>query len=468
MKYDIIVIGAGSGGLNMAGFMNKAGFKTLLIDKSDATIGGDCLNFGCVPSKALIHVSRIVNDAKEANKFGLSVKGKVNLKKVAQYIKSKQNVIREHENASHFRSLGMDVALGPAKFVSKDTVEVAGKQYTGKKIILAVGGRPRKLKLPGVEKVKYYDNENIFQLNKLPEKMVIIGGGPIGIEISQAFNRLGTKVTVVQDMADFLPKEAHEIAQVLLKQLQNEGIKFYFKAKTQKFTSSKELLITDEKGKKKKIAFDIVFVGIGRVLNLEGLDFEKAGIELDESKRKLIVDEYLRTTNKNVYTCGDIAGSFMFTHAAEMHAGIILHNFFSPKKKTLNNDNLSWVTYTDPEIATFGIWENALKQRNIPYEKLTVDFTDDDRAIVDETTYGKLILFISKKGKLLGGSMVAKNAGELFQELVLANTANLSIKHFFNKIYPYPTASRINKRIITNYFSKKLTPFNKKLLRILY
>lgn len=463
-KYDIIVIGAGSAGLNIASFMNKTGFKVLLIDKTDKNIGGDCLNFGCVPSKALIHISRLVHNTKETSKFGLKSNGQIDIKKVVKYIREKKDIIRKHENASYFRKIGMDVALGSAKFISKNSVSVNKKIYTAKKIVIATGSKPRELYIQGIEKVKHFTNETIFDIAKLPKKLLIVGGGPIGIEIGQAFGRLGSKVTVLQRSDNFLPKEDPIISKVLLKQLEGEGMEILMNSGPKKFTSSNEVVI--RKGNKDiKIKFDAVLIAIGRQLNYKGLDLEKAGIEIED--RKIKVDEYLRTTNKNVLLCGDIAGSYQFTHAAEMHAGIIISNFFSPRKKKLNNDHLSWVTYTSPEIATFGLNEKELKKREIKYEKLTLDFSDDDRSIVDDYTEGKLILYISKN-KILGGSMVAMNAGELFQELVLANSSNLDIKNIFNKIYPYPTAARVNKKIIANHFSKKLSPFVKKIMRFLY
>jgi len=465
MIYDIIVIGAGSGGLNVAGFMNKAGFKTLLIDKSDKSIGGDCLNFGCVPSKALIHAAKLVHSARESKRFGIDVGGKTDFLKVKDYINEKKEIIREHENASYFRKIGMDVVLGEAKFSSRNEVTVKGKTYKGKKILIATGSRPRRLKIPGTEKVKYHTNETIFELEKLPTRHLIIGGGPIGIEIGQAFSRLGSKVIIVQDGPTFLPKERPEMSEILLHQLRKEGIEFYFNSKPVRFASKNELIIESKNKKQTGIEFDCVLVSIGRDLNVENLDLEKAGIELENNRIK--VDDYLRTTNKNVYVCGDVAGSYMFTHAAELHTGVILNNFFSPFKKKLNNDNLSWVTYTQPEIATFGLAENELNKRGIKHEKLTLDFEDDDRSVVDDYRNGKMILFVAK-GKLLGGSMVAMNAGEIFQELVLAKSAGLNIKSLFNKIYAYPTASRVNKKIISNLFAKKLTPTTKKFLRFMY
>ncbi len=466
-KYDIIVIGAGSGGLNIAGFMNRAGFKVLLIDKTDRRIGGDCLNSGCVPSKALIHIARLLKNANEANRFGLTVNGKADITEVLGYVKEKQEVIRVHENADHFRKIGMDVALGEARFAGPDSVTVGNETYRSKKIILATGSRPRKLNVPGIEKVKYETNETIFDLDKLPDHLVVIGGGPIGIELGQAFRHLGSKVTVVEMDSKFLPKESPEIAEVLRRRMESEGVNFIFNASVREFTSPNQAIIINKDNKETRIDFDTMLVSIGRDYNINGLSLEKAGIELDETGKRLKVDEYLRTTNKRVYVSGDVAGSYQFTHAAEVHAGVIINNFFSPFKKKLNNDHMAWVTYTSPEIATFGLNEEQLKQRGISYEKVVFDFDEDDRAIVDEAQYGKLLLFIAKD-RILGGSMVAENAGELSQELILANSSGLKLKHIFGKVYPYPTASRVNKRIISLYYANKLTPFAKKVLHLFY
>lgn len=466
--YDIIVIGAGSGGLNVAGFMNRVGFRVLLVDKSDEHIGGDCLNFGCVPSKALIHVARMAHDARQSTRFGLDVSGFVDWKKVRSYIKEKQATIRVHENASWFREKGMDVVEGSAEFVSRSSILVNGKEYTGKKIVIATGSRPRSLVGVGIEKVsRVLNNESIFDMEEFPKRLLVFGSGPIGIEIAQSLALLGSEVTVSDPGRAILVKEDPEIANVLMEEMKKQGVLFLMGSKLKEFISSNQATLIDESGKEIGVSFDAVFIGIGRVLNVEGLALEKAGIEMNE-RGGIKVDDYLRTTNKNVYLCGDIAGNFQFTHAAEMHAVVILRNFFSPFKKKFSGDRIAWTTYTFPEVASFGLWEAELKKRNIAYTVLASDFEEDDRAITDEYQYGKSKLFITPKGEILGGTMVAPNAGELIQELILANTSRLSIKSIFAKTYPYPTASRINKRIVSQYFAGKLTEGSKRILRLLY
>jgi pyruvate/2-oxoglutarate dehydrogenase complex dihydrolipoamide dehydrogenase (E3) component len=466
-SFDIIVIGAGSGGLNIAGFMNRAEFRVLLIDKSGEHIGGDCLNFGCVPSKALIHVARTVYEARKAVQFGMRTEGVADWKKVREYIKEKQDIIRKHENTEWFRNRGMTLVLGKAEFSSHNSVKVDGVEYFSKKIIIATGSRPRILTGQGTEKVRrVLNNENIFDMDELPRKLLVIGAGPIGMEIAQSLRFLGAEVVVSERSNTILGKEDPEISGVVLQEMKKQGITFRFNSVLKEFTSATEAVLMDTSGAEEKISFDAVFISIGRVLNTEGLALEKAGIEMRDGK--IIADEYLRTTNKNVLLCGDIAGGFQFTHAAEMHASVILNNFFSPFKKQFSADHISWVTYTTPEVASFGLWEPELKKRGLDYTVLESDFSEDDRAITDGYQYGKAKIFISPKGKILGGTMSAPNAGELIQELILANSAGLSIKNIFNKTYPYPTAARINKRLASAYFAGKLTEFNKKVLRWLY
>jgi len=471
--YDIIVIGAGSGGLNIASFMNSIGLKVLLIDRSDKHIGGDCLNTGCVPSKALIHVARQHKQAQEVTEFGPRISGSIDLEKVMAHVHGAQNVIREHENAEYFRSKGMDVVLGDARFADRDSVEVNGTVYKGKKIILATGSRPRTLTIPGVEEVersgRLYTNENIFSMKTLPRRLLVIGAGPIGIELGQAFRHLGSEVTIVTNDTKILPREDSVVASILHERLVEDGVIFAFNKVTVRFEKGDTLVIEDNITKtEEKLFFDAVLVSIGRVLNTESLALEKAEITLD--KGRIVVDPYLRTTNKNVFVCGDIVGQHQFTHAAELHAGLIIKNFLKPLfKQKLNTDTLSWVTYTTPELATYGLNESELKKRNTPYQVLESSFEEDDRAITDSAEYGYTKMFIHGKTKqILGGTMVAPNAGELIQELIMATTSDLTTSAIFNKIYPYPTAGRINKRVVTNNERSRLTPSIKRLLRLLY
>ncbi len=281
LKYDMIVIGAGSGGLSVALPMHTFGFKVLLIDKSGHAIGGDCLNDGCVPSKALIHAARKVHQARQAAAFGLEVRGEADMGKVAAYVKSRQAIIREHENAQFFREMGLDVALGTAQFVAPDQIGVGGQVYEGKNIVIATGSRPRKLTIPGAERVDYLTNQSIFDLTRLPENLLVIGGGPIGIEMAQAFRRLGAAVTVVHSKAMILDKEAPEIARVLHERLRGEGIRFYLGAEAVAFPDPNHLRVRTGDGPEAILPFDAVLVAIGRELNWEDLELAKGEIETE-------------------------------------------------------------------------------------------------------------------------------------------------------------------------------------------
>jgi len=468
-EYDVIIIGAGAGGLNVAGFMNKAGFKVLLIDKDEESIGGDCLNYGCVPSKALIHTARSVASARDAERYGLTVRGEVDVDVIISYIKEKQNIIREHENADYFRSQGMDVELGEAHFTAPDRVAVNDIEYSAQKIVLATGSRPRELAIPGIENAEVHTNETIFDIGSIPKRFVFIGGGPIGMELAQAFQRLGSQVTVVERSEEVLGKEDPEIAHVVRNRLEEEGVQFLFGLDAQEIIGRSVLVAESPDGERQEIQFDALFVGIGRIVNTEGLGLDNAGIQQD-ARGRLVVDSYLRTTNKRVYAVGDVAGNFMFTHAAELHASTVISNFFRPWlfRKKLNTDTMSWVTYTSPQVATFGLTPAQLNKRGLTYRVLENTFKDDDRAIVDEYRFGKLKLYIDKRERIRGGSMVAYNAGELTQELMLAMKEGIRISKVFSKVYPYPTATRINRSTIASYMSSKLTPFIKKVLRALY
>jgi len=469
--YDVIVIGAGSGGLGVSLSMLKLGCRVLLVDKSDKKIGGECLNDGCVPSKALIHVSRMIHTARQSSDFGLEIAGKPDIEKVFKYVHERQEIIRKHENAAYLKAEGMNVVLGTASFVSKDEVEVNGQKYRGKKIVIATGSKPAKLTVPGVERVKYYDNENVFRLTALPAKILMIGAGPINIELGQALHRLGSEVTIVENSGKILSHDDEAVTDVLFERLKLEGIKFIMNARLESFSSPAIAVIKHKEGALLNVEFDALFVGIGRELDFAELKLANAGIETKDGK--IVADARLQTTNKNVFLCGDIAGSLKFSHAAEQHTRLLVNNFFSPLKKKLNNDRMSWVTFSDPEVAAFGLSEKQLKDRNTRYRRLENDFSDDDRAVTDDYRYAKMVLFITKgiwfaRQKILGGAMAAPNAGELIEELILANAQGLSINAIFNKIYPYPVAARINQQTIVNLKQEQLTPGLKKLLQLAF
>lgn len=465
--YDIIIIGAGSGGLNIAAFTNEIGLKTLLIDKSNNTIGGDCLNTGCVPSKAFIHAAKSIHEARKSEKFGVKVSGIPDIKKVMQHVHDSIEHIRKHENASYFKKLGMDVELGIASFVDEKTVQVNKKKFTAKRIVIATGSRARPLQAKGVEKISYLTNENLFELDKLPQKLLIVGGGPIGVEMAQAFARLGSQVTILERNERILPREREDTVHILESQLKEQGVAILPKTEIEEFISDRKVKIRISKNTTKTLEFDNVLVSIGRILNIQSLNLENARIKVEQGK--IVADDKLRTTNKRVFVVGDVAGNVQFTHGAELHSRVILNNFFSPIKKRLKFNTFSWVTYTDPEIATFGLTEKDLKEQHKDYHEHSIDLSEGvDRGVTDEYPKGKVIMYIGKGKRILGGTIIAPNSGEIMQELVMGLTKKITVDDLVNKIYAYPTASRMNQWFAITYFQEHSPNWVSKMLRWLY
>lgn len=466
-NYEIIVIGGGSGGLNVASFFAKIEMNVLLIDKSEENLGGDCLNTGCVPSKALIHVSKLIRASKDAEYFGVTMSGEISLSKVMESVREKQDIIRVSDSSPGLTEKGIDIALGAATFASKSSLLVNGQEIFFKKCVIATGSRARELSIKSDGSIPLFSNETIFSLQNLPKSFVFIGGGPISCELGQAFSRLGSKVTIIHNGERILPREGERASSLLTEKMKGEGITFIKNASSEEINSGK--LFYKEAGSEmtKSIEADAIFVGIGRILNIENLDLEKAGIAVNENKSGLLLDPYLRTTNKHVFAVGDVAGLHMFTHAAEEHAKVVINNMVSPLKKRPAK-TIPAVTYTSPEIATFGEDEGSLTKRGVWFEIVETSFTDDDRAITDDARDGFVSVYLSREGKLLGGTMVGTDAGDIISELVLLYTLDLPLGDLFKKVYPYPIKGRINKKLASLYLSRSLTKKTSLLLRKLF
>lgn len=475
-KYDIIVIGAGSGGLGVALGMARFGFRVLLIDRSKESFGGECLNTGCVPSKALLHVAGIVKNARDAEAFGLKAGGNPDFHAVMNEVHSRQALIRGRENPQYLeKEEGVHCLIGEASFCGKQEVEVKAKRYQAKRLVVATGSRPRMLKVPGMEQVRVLTNENLFDLEVLPQKLLVVGGGSTGVEMAQAFARLGSKVTLAEMQDRILPKDPPEASAILQQQMEKEGVSFRLNHKLSRFEPGPKAVITDAGGKKEKLECDAVLLSIGRELDYSKLKLEKAGVRLKDGQPT--IDKYLRAKgNKRIVFAGDAAQNMFFSHAAELHSSIILTNFFArgPLKKKLNLTHFSWCSFTDPEVCSFGYSEEQLREKAIHYQRIEHSFEADDRAVISGYPYGKLLLFLKKNklkprdGKILGGCVIAPRAGEMAQELILANEQGLGAGAIFNKIYPYPVQSRVHKIALVEEFSKHISPAIKKMLKLLY
>jgi len=454
MTYDLIVIGAGAAGMNAATPAARLGLKTLLIDRTPEKLGGECLHTGCVPSKALLHVAKLVHDAKKLAPFGLHAEGALDFPKVMDYVHRVQAEIGEHENAEALRKQGLEIAFGDARFVGPNRIEAGGETYEARRFVVATGSRPRIPDAAGVENIGYLTHESLFDLRELPGKLLIAGGGPIGTEMAQAFTRLGSQVTLVEAGPRILPRDHEEAAGLVRKQLEAEGVTFHFNTRLESFPSQGTARLSSPQGEIEE-PFDKVLLAIGKVVDHSALDPEKAGIRLNGGR--FVLDSYLRTTNKRVYAAGDAAGQILLTHATELHGSVILQNLLSPWKKKISYDDLGWVTFTDPEVATFGLSEAELKKRGVRYRKAVQSFDEVNRASTDDYPESKLIVYL-KGGRILGGTMVAPAAGELVQELILAKKYKLGIGKLLDKVYPYPTAARVNRWMAIWEYDRKVTP----------
>lgn len=453
-SYDLIVIGAGAAGLNCSLIANELGLKVLLLNKT-STFGGDCTNVGCVPSKSLLHIAKVCSYAKQSELYGLKISGNVSMEAIRSKLERTITSFHKDESPEVLKKMGLDVAIGTARFVADRVVECDSKQYFGRKIIIATGSVPFVPPLKGLEKVSYETNETIFSKNKMPKNMLIVGGGPIGVEMAQAWSRLGVSVTLVNKEQHLLKNK--DCGHVIQRVLETGGVKVCCSDEVVEFLSSSKALLKSGT----QISFDTLLIATGRKIVVDSLHPSSSGIKT--TKKGLVVNNYLQTTNKHVYACGDVAGGVMFTHGAELHARIIINNILNPLKKKVDTKYFSWVTFTSPEVAVFGLSEEELKNKNISYEVYETPLERSDRFRIEDSTTGFHKVFVSKN-RILGGVIVSDYAGEIMQELILGMQENISFSSLLKKIYAYPVASRINQWPSIIRARKKVTPIVKKLI----
>ena len=484
MTHDLIVIGAGSGGLGCAGFGSTIGLNVALIDKSEFAFGGDCLNYGCVPSKALLHVASLFAGGKGAETFGLRTSGRADWQRVIGYVHERQDVIRPKEDPDYMRkTYGTDCIIGEARLTGRREVTVNGRVLSAPRIVLATGSTPRKLDVPGVEAVRQWDNESVFwELKELPEHLLVVGGGPISCELAQAFVRLGSRVTLLVRGERLLEKDPAIMGRILAETLLKEGVDIRFRTEVSEFTDASTVVLQGAGAGAKEgtntgeappttLGFSHLLVAIGRSVTTEGLGLAAAGVEVRDGK--MVTDDRYRTTNRYVYAIGDAFGEEQFSHGAEFHNTQLWNNFFSPLKKKHHLDHFTWVTFTDPEIASFGMTPDRLREKGIDFETRHLPLEHDDRAIAADYRNGHLVVYLSKGwpggGKVLGGCMAAPAAGEMIQELHFLQQQGMKYSKLTNKIYAYPVGSRIvqqgARQGATELLSKGLVP---KVLRTVY
>jgi len=465
-KYNLVVIGAGSGGLVTAAGAAGLGAKVALIERN--ALGGDCLNVGCVPSKALLAAAKRAAAVKEADGYGVRLPGgsEVDFPKVMERMRELRAEIGPNDSAERFKDLGIDVFLGEGRFKDGATIEVDGKELKFAKAVVATGGRAIVLPIPGLEEAGALTNETLFSLTELPKRFAVIGAGPIGCEMAQAFSRLGSEVTLFEAQCKILPREDADAAKVVEAALERDGVRTICDAKIEKVQRSGEVRMLDlgYEGEKKQWAFDQILVGVGRAPNVEGIGLEAAGVEFDKRKG-VSVDEQLRTSNPKIFAVGDVAMDYKFTHMADATARIVIQNALFKGRKKHTDLLVPWCTYTQPEIAHVGLYEHEAKERHgDAVQTFKQDFAEIDRSILEGHTEG-FVKIHTVKGKIIGATIVGEHAGDLISEITVAMQAGMKLGALASVIHPYPTIAEGIRRLGDAYNRTRFTPFLAKLFK---
>ncbi len=466
-RYNLVVIGAGTAGLVSAAGAAGLGAKVALIERE--FLGGDCLNVGCVPSKGIIRPARAIHDARTAGEFGVGGAEHLSIDfgKTMERMRRIRADISENDSVHRYsEKLGVDVFLGEGRFAGPDVIEVNGTRLRFQRAAICTGARAAAPPVPGIEEAGYLTNETVFSLTELPGRLAVIGGGPIGCELSQAFGRLGSRVTLFEMGSHILPREDPDAAGIVQDAFVAEGVDLILNAKVVEVSTEggEKILHVEQEGSKREIRVDEILVGIGRAPNVDGLNLESAGIAY-HPRRGVQVNDKLQTSNPRVYAAGDICFPYKFTHTADALARILIANALFLGRQKSSTLVVPWCTYTDPEIAHVGMYEADAKERGIPVVTLTVPLSDVDRALLDGEAEGFARVHLRKgSDKILGATIVASHAGEMINEFSLAITAGLGLSAIGKTIHPYPTQGEAIKKLADAFNRTRLTPTVKKIL----
>jgi pyruvate/2-oxoglutarate dehydrogenase complex dihydrolipoamide dehydrogenase (E3) component len=455
--YDLGVIGGGAAGLTVVSGAAQLGARTLLIEKEPA-LGGDCLHFGCVPSKTLIHSARLYHSLKSCSRFGLpevAVK-EVDFSRIAARIRSVIATIQEHDSVERFCRLGAEVQFGAPRFVDEHQVELDGKRVSARSWVIATGSSSTPPRGAVLQSIPFITNKEIFTLDHLPASLVVLGAGPIAVEMAQAFCRLGSQVTVIQRSGQILTKEDKDLADGVMQVMAGEGVSFLLNATVtgaRTVGSQQELVVTTQAGEVTLLA-ETVLVAQGRSPNIDGLGLTKIGVAHDASG--ITVDSRMRTSHSHIYAPGDVNGSFQFTHAAGHEGGVVVANAIFRLPRKVNTRWMPWCTYCDPELASIGMNEKRAREAGIAYTVWIEEFSNNDRALACGEGVGKLKMLLDAKENPLGVQILGASAGEILGEWVAVLNGGMKLSTLAGAIHPYPTLTEINKRVAGSWLSPKI------------
>ena len=464
-RYNLVVIGAGTAGLVAAAGAAGLGAKVALIERS--LMGGDCLNVGCVPSKAVISAARVSATLRRAGEYGVEISGDVNVDFAAamQRMRRLRARISPNDSAQRFRDLGVDVFFGEGRFVDSSMIDVEGTKLNFKRAVVATGARAAAPPISGLDSVDYLTNETVFSLTEFPQRFGIIGAGPIGCEMAQSFAQLGSDVFLVEAEHGILPREDRDAAEVVQKAIVRDGVRLLCCGRKLEIRNEGGIrLAVESHGQRYDTPVDQLLVAVGRAPNVENLSLEAVGVEYDRKGVK--VNDRMQTTNPRIYAAGDICSPYQFTHAADFMARIVIQNALFMGRAKSSSLVIPWSTYTSPEIAHVGLYENQVQEKGIDVDTFVQEFRDVDRAILegDEEGFAKVHV---KRGtdRIVGATIVARNAGDMISEITLAMTHGLGLKEIGSTIHPYPTQADAIRKLGDQFNRTRLTPFIKALFQ---
>jgi len=464
-RYHLVVLGGGTAGLVAAAGAAGLGARVALVEKH--LLGGDCLNYGCVPSKALIRSARVAAEVRDAARFGVRVSGDVHVDfaLIMERMRRLRAELSPNDSASRFRGLGVDVFLGEGTFSGPHTVEVAGKPLHFRKAVIATGGRPQLPAIPGLVEAGFLTNETVFSLTALPPRLAVLGGGPIGCELAQTFARLGSRVTLLHSHEQILPREDADAASRVDQALRRDGVQMILGCTltgVERRPEGKVLRLQD--ATPAEVVADEVLLAVGRQPNVEGLNLEAVGVRFDD-RRGVHVNDRLQTSNSRIYAAGDICSRYQFTHAADALARIVIQNALFLGGAKASALTIPWCTYTEPEIAHVGLSERDAREQGIAVGTFVQELHGVDRAVLDGQTEGFVKVLVRKgTDRIVGATVVADHAGDLISEITLAMVHGIGLGKIARTIHPYPTQAEAIKKLGDAYNRTRLTPWVKWLL----